>query len=110
MTLSLPAEKAPLRINRDGVALVGNTRVRLETVIAAFLRGDSPEQIADSFDTLSLADIYGVLAYYLKHRDEVDAYLVRLTADAAAVQREIETQRPDMFSLRARLLAKKKQA
>lgn len=110
MTLSLPAETAPLHVNRDGVALVGGTRIRLETVIAAFLHGDSPEQIADSFDALSLADIYGVLAYYLKHRDEVEAYLTQQAAGAAAVQREIEMQRPEMFSLRARLLAKKKQA
>lgn len=110
MTLSLPAEKAPLRVNRDGVALIGNTRVRLETVIIAFQRGDSPEQIADSFDALTLADVYGAIAYYLKHCEEVDSYLAQQAAAAAHVQREIEAHQPDMFSLRARLLAKKRQA
>lgn len=110
MTLTLPAEKAPLRVNADGVALIGETRVRLETVIIAFRRGDSPEQIADSFDALSLADVYAVIAYYLKHRDEVDGYIAQQNAAAVDVQREIETHAPEMFNLRARLLARKNRA
>lgn len=110
MTLTLPAEKAPLRVNADGVALIGETRVRLETVIMAFRRGDSPEQIADSFDAVPLADVYAVIAYYLKHRDEVDTYIAQQNTAASHVQREIEAHAPEMFSLRARLLARKKRA
>ena len=108
MVLHIQAQTAPITINADGVALVAGTRVRLETIIAAFHEGDSPEQIVDNFDVLSLADVYAVIAYYLNHRDEVDAYLRQQAATADQVRRTIETHQPQMFSLRARLLARKK--
>jgi uncharacterized protein (DUF433 family) len=73
MVLQIQAETAPITMNEDGVALVGGTRVRLETVNTAFHQGESPEQMIDSFDVLKLSDVYGVIAYYLNHRDEVDA-------------------------------------
>jgi hypothetical protein len=34
MTLAIVAEAAPLRVNEDGVTLVGRTRVTLDTVVA----------------------------------------------------------------------------
>lgn len=110
MTLTVSAEKAPLRIGAEGQVFVGETRVRLETVVTAFQRGDSPEQIADSFDVLTLAEVYAAIAYYLKHREEVDRYIAQQAAAAAQVQREIEAHQPDMFSLRNRLLAQKKRS
>ena len=105
--LAIKAEKAPITTNADGVALIGTTRVRLETIIAAFHRGDSPEQIVDSFDVLSLADVYAVIAYYLNHRDEVDTYIREQDRAAQQVYRNIEANRPDMLSLRQRLLERK---
>ena len=77
MALRIPEDPPPIRINADGVALVGGTRVRLETVITAFHQGDSPEQIVDNYDALTLADVYATIAYYLFHREEVDAYIRR---------------------------------
>ncbi|MCI0714525.1 MAG: DUF433 domain-containing protein [Chloroflexi bacterium] len=105
--LAIKAEKAPITTNADGAALIANTRVRLETIIAAFYRGDSPEQIVDSFDVLSLADVYAVIAYYLNHREEVDAYIREQDEAAEQVYRKIEANRPDMLSLRQRLLERK---
>lgn len=107
MILAVQAEKAPIKTNADGAALVGDTRVRLETIISAFHRGDSPEQIVDSFDVLSLADVYAVIAYYLNHRAEVDEYIHEQDLAAAQVYSKIETNRPDMFTLRARLIERK---
>lgn len=106
MALSVTAEKAPLRMNTGGVALIGQTRVRLESVVVAFRQGDSPEQIADSFDALTLAEVYGVIAYYLKHREEVDGYLAQQAAAAEDWQRGTEAEHPELFSLRNRLLAR----
>jgi uncharacterized protein (DUF433 family) len=94
-------------MNEDGVALVGGTRVRLETIITAFHLGDSAEQIADDFDAVTLADVYAVISYYLRHRDEVDAYIRQQDAKAEQVRLKIKAKRPEMFSLRARLLARK---
>lgn len=106
--LTLQLEKAPVQVNTDGVARIGDTRVTLETIVSAFHRGDSPEQIVDSFDVLSLADVYATIAYYLNHREEVDVYVRERNAVAAQVRSDIEARQPEMFSLRARLLERKR--
>lgn len=98
MTLTVSPEKAPLRMNADGVALIGQTRVRLESVVVAFRQGDSPEQIADSFDVLTLAEVYGVIAYYLKHREEVNGYLAQQAAAAEDWQRGTEAEHPELLA------------
>lgn len=100
-------EAVPLRANADGVILVGQTRVPLETVIHAFDRGDSPEEIVMQFPVLALADVYLVIGYYLNHRAEVEAYVKEADAEADQVQREYEA-RFDTAGLRERLLARKK--
>jgi uncharacterized protein (DUF433 family) len=107
MALQIPQDPVPIQINADGVALVGGTRVRLETIVSAFLRGDSPEQIVDDFDVLSLADVYDVIAYYINHRAEADAYIRQQDAAAEVVRQTIEANAPEMLSLRARLLERK---
>jgi uncharacterized protein (DUF433 family) len=104
MGLTLEALEVPIRINEDGVARVGGTRVPLETLITAFHQGESPEQIVDSFDVLSLADVYAVITYYLNHREEVDEYMREVQEAGERVIRKIEENRPEMFSLRAKLL------
>jgi uncharacterized protein (DUF433 family) len=45
-------------------------------VIRAFQDGATPETIAQRYTTATLADIYAVIAYYLRHREDVEAYLV----------------------------------
>lgn len=108
LALENPYSPIPIRINQDGDALIGETRVRLETVIAAFHQGDSPEQIVDSFDVLTLADVYAVIAYYLNNRDAVDAYIQQQEMSAEAIRQEIEANQPQMLTLRNRLIEKKK--
>lgn len=54
---------------------VGDTRVSLDSIVYAFLNGESAESIAQSFPVLSLEQVYGAIAYYLANRGEVDAYL-----------------------------------
>ena len=107
MVLEIHIDATPLRTNDGGTVYIGQSRVTLTTVIAAFHRGDSPEQIVDSFDVLSLADVYAVIAYYLKHRDEVDAYIKEQDNAATQLRQDLEIRQPDMFSLRQRLLQRK---
>ena len=59
---------------------VTGTRVSLDSVVYAFLNGLSPESIVDSFDTLTLEEVYGAIAFYLGHRDVIDAYLKQAEA------------------------------
>ena len=56
---------------------VGQTNVTLETVLWAFQQGATPEDIVDQFPSLGLAEVYEVIAYYLRHRAEIDLYLVQ---------------------------------
>ena len=69
------------------------------------MTGASPEEIAQDFPVLHLDDVYAVITYYLRHRDEVDAHLSERRARAEAIRREIET-RSSQTDLRARLLAR----
>ena len=60
----------PLRTDETGVVRVGKTRVTLDVVIGCYKRGETAEQIVEDFDTLRLADVHGVIAYYLGHQAE----------------------------------------
>jgi uncharacterized protein (DUF433 family) len=60
---------------RGDVYRVSGTRVSLDSVVAAFLSGQSAESIAQAFPILSLEQAYGAIAFYLAHRLEMDRYL-----------------------------------
>lgn len=106
MTLPLTAERPPLTEDEHGAIRVTGTRVSLEMVVSAFQSGMTAEEIAGRFDTLDLADVFGVLRYYLRHRTEVDAYMIRRDAEAVELRRTIEAgQKP--FPSREELFARK---
>ena len=80
----------PLWEDPPGVFRVGKTRVLLELVLRAFLRGESPESIVRSYRTLQLADVYTVIGRYLANPAPFDDYLHLCDEQAAAVRRDIE--------------------
>jgi uncharacterized protein (DUF433 family) len=108
MLLTPTAETIPLTTDRHQVIRVGQTRVTLQTVIAAFWEGATAEEIAQQYPALELADIYAVLAYYLRHRPAVDAYLQQMSAHAQTVKQKNETNF-NPVGLRERLLARQVQ-
>jgi len=55
---------------------------------------------------VALADLYAVIAYYLRHRADVEAYLAEREQRAQEVRQRIETQQGDLAELRGRLLAR----
>ena len=65
----------PVTLDEAGVLRVGHTRVTLDSVVEAFERGASAEEIAGQFSVLSLADVYGAISYYLHRHTEVQTYL-----------------------------------
>lgn len=109
MNLPLAASPIPLHTDPDGVVRVGNTRVTLETVIGAFLDGASAEEIAYQYPSLALADVYAVIAYYLRRRSDVDAYLQQRHEQADAVRNQNEF-RFDPTGVRERLMARRQTA
>ncbi|MDX2241121.1 MAG: DUF433 domain-containing protein [Leptolyngbyaceae cyanobacterium bins.302] len=50
-------------------------RVSLDSIVYAFLAGQSPESIAQSFPVLTLEEVYGAIAFYLANRKAIDEYL-----------------------------------
>ena len=110
MKLPLLSDPLPLVASEDGqVIRVSGTRVTLDTVIGAFKRGATPEEIAQDFSAVPLADVYAVITYYLRHRSEVDEYLERRASEHAELRREIES-RPEYQEFRERLLARMQRA
>jgi uncharacterized protein (DUF433 family) len=111
MTLPLEPVTVPLRREdpprKDDLPVyrVGDSRVSLDSVLGAYRDGADPDSIARAYDTLTLADVYAVLAWYLRHREEADAYLAARQAAADRLRREIEAAQPGQAGLREKLLA-----
>lgn len=106
MTLTIAVEAAPLETDFDGVVRVGKTRVTLDTVVTAFLEGATVEEIGAQYTSLDLSDIYSAIGYYLKHKLEVDAYLMERQLKSTLIRQEVE-QRFNPVGIRARLLARR---
>jgi uncharacterized protein (DUF433 family) len=109
MISSSITEQIPIRTDENGRLRVGATRVLLDMVIYSFRLGNTPETITEQYPSLSLDDVYLSIGYYLRHRDEVDAYLLQQETEAEAFRREYEAQHPPKITreiLLARLEAK----
>ncbi|MCC5646937.1 DUF433 domain-containing protein [Nostoc sp. CHAB 5824] len=106
MKLVIVAESAPLKTNEDGVVIVGQTRVTLDTVVTVFMQGATAEEIVYRYPSLNLADVYATIAFYLKHQPEVEAYLRQRRLQSQEI-RAMNQARFDPQGLRERLLARK---
>ncbi len=109
MPLTIQPEPVSLRMDECGVIRVGDSQVVLDIVIRAFNNGADPESIVHGYPTLNLADVYAAIAYYLRHRKEVDEYLQARREEAEQLREVIEAKQPDRPELRAKLLARKAQ-
>ena len=109
MSVAFATEAVPPRKDEHGTLRVGDTRVTLDTVVYAFQNGESAEQIALGFPTLSLTDINLVIGYYLRHHVEVDAYLEQREREAEEIRRKIEARQGTQEGIREMLLARRKQ-
>ncbi len=105
---SFPNMTVPLRVEPNGAVRVSGpqTRVNLEFVVWSYKGGDSPEQIKDALPTLELADIYAVIAYYLRNMEEVEAYLQKIEEDWEQLDAELDARYPDRHEHMARIRAR----
>ena len=90
---------SPYIDERDGALRIAGTRVSLASVVIGFQEGESPEQIIKSFPTLTLAQVYGAIAYYLENEKMIDDYL-------SEVQREFESSAPPLSQSNPELFAR----
>jgi len=75
---------------------VAGTGVSLDSIVYCFWNGDSPESIAQSFSVLTLEQVFGAVAYYLDHQDEINEYIKQGEADYDA-KREAARKADPMF-------------
>ena len=83
---------------REGGYYVTGTRISLDSVVYAFLRGESPEGIVESFPALSLEQAYGAVAYYLAHQQSIDLYLQNGRADFERMCEESRRKNPALYA------------
>lgn len=80
----------------EAYRIVGS-RVSLDSIVYAFLNGQSPESIVESFPTLSLEQVYGAIAFYLANRDEIDDYLRQGEAAFEAFRKTSREASPRLY-------------
>jgi uncharacterized protein (DUF433 family) len=110
MSLTLAPESPPLNMDELGCIRVGGTRVSLDVVVADYESGLTPREIAERYDVLSEADVFGAISYYLRHRSEVEAYLSKRAAEAQELRAKVERDLkpgPSLSQLRERMAARK---
>ena len=83
---------------REGGYYVSGTRVSLDSVVYAFLRGESPEGIVESFPALSLEQAYGAIAFYLANQQTIDAYLQKGREDFERMREESRRKHPALYA------------
>src|SRR6266702_8079560 len=88
------ADQLPLREDQGGVVRVGNSRVSLDLIVEQYENGMSPEDMVRAYDSLDLAAVHAVIAYYLRHREEVRTYLKKRADEAETLRAKIEAERP----------------
>ncbi len=81
----------------DNVFRITGTRVSLDSIVYDYLSGLSPESIAENFDSLSLEQVYGAIAFYLSHREEVDAHLMSNRAKFDALRKKARETHPLLY-------------
>jgi len=87
--MEIKSQDLPLHADAAGTVRLSGTRVPLETVVSVFHQGATPEEVVHRFPVLDLADVYAVVGYYLRHRDEVQQYMARQTERAESVRGQV---------------------
>lgn len=89
----------------DGYIHMAGHRIGLQDLVYYYNEGHSAEALAEMFPTLTLALIHKLIAFYLEHQADVDAYVASCEAEISR-QRATATAGPDLAELRRRLAAK----
>ena len=83
---------------REGGYYITGSRVSLGSVVYAFLRGESPEDIAESFPAISLEQAFGAVTFYLANREMIDRFLEDEKAEFAHLREEARRNSPALYA------------
>ncbi len=106
MTLELQIDALPLTVDETGTIRVSGTRITLDIVIGYYKQGMSAEEIAEAYPSVPLADIYAVIAYYLRHREQLDAYLAEGHRKFEEIRKQVQSEQGPQIT-RAELEARR---
>jgi uncharacterized protein (DUF433 family) len=80
---------------KSGTPHIAGTGVTVRTVVRYYKLGMSPEEIVAEYPHLSLAQVYGALAYYHANRDEMDLHMAAEEAESDRIEQEhLQRQNP----------------
>src|SRR5437868_8813518 len=83
---------------RDGVLHIGDTRVTLHSLIASWQNeGYTAEELRIGFPMLSLAQVYGAIAYYLDHQSALDPLFAAENEQYAAQRIQARASDPAFY-------------
>ena len=106
MTASPTIAKRYIEQRDEGYWIEG-TRISLDSLVYAFLNGESPESIAQNFPLLSLEQVYGAIAFYLANRELIDVYLKEGEEEFEKLQQSFREKNPLLYQkLKADLIQK----
>lgn len=94
----------PLTTTKNSVIRIAGTRIGLDIVVDEYNAGMSPEEITYNYPSLTLANTYAVITYYLLNKNDVDDYIDQLNQQAEQIRQTIEAQY-DLNAIRQRLIA-----
>ena len=73
---------------RGGRPRIAGTGVTVQRIVGWYKLGLTPEQIADEFGYLSLAQVYAALAFYHANREEIEAVIAAEEETADTLERQ----------------------
>jgi len=82
---------------REGGYWVAGTRVSLDSLVYAFLRGAAPEGIVQSYPVLSLEEVYGAIAFYLANQAEIDTMLANNDREFELLRKQTRDANPILY-------------
>ena len=79
--------------HREGVYRIVGTRVTLDSLVYAYWEGHNPETIAQAF-WLDYEHVYGAIAFYLAHQQEVDESIRQGEAEQNVLREQLHKRSP----------------
>lgn len=101
--LEFKVSAPPFRWDEAGGIRIGQSRVTLDSLLASYNNGSTPEEISVQYSVLRLDEIYAAIAYYLSHRQEIDSYLEQ-RQHKSQQKRNTLVQQHNLANLRQNLL------
>jgi uncharacterized protein (DUF433 family) len=89
---------SPYVEERDGGLYVAGTRVSLDSVVIRFQQSASPQKIVQSFPTVKLWQVSGVIAYYLENERLIGDYISEGEREFERSAVPLSQTSPDLFA------------